>query len=173
MKTKYRIGAALLALALCILPVAAFHVRLPAVTLMTAVLALGGLAFGTVTFTYEDARIFGSYAGNFAGGSAVAPTAAQSQQINALSASVSFTDTDTTFTFTHNWGLSAAQAAALFPEISWNIIGSLQAVGTGVCPVLSFNVTSSTNVITVTKLQATGSGNTISMIVRRPATPGT
>lgn len=80
-----------------------------------------------------------------------------------MSALVGFTDTDTTWTFTHNWGLSAAQAAALLPQVIVNPVSGAQTVA----PVIAVNVTSSTNVVTFTKVQATGSGMTVSVWLRR------
>jgi hypothetical protein len=162
------IGAALVALALLPAAVLLFHIQLTPAML----LGLGfGLA-GTVTFTYESFQHSGSFGGGFTGGSAVAPTAAQAQQVNAMSALVSFTDTDTTFTFTHNWGLSAAQAAALLPQVIINPVSGVQALGTAVAPVIAVNVTSNTNAVTFTKLQATGSGMTVSIWLRRAHTIG-
>lgn len=168
---KKLIGAVLIALALCILPVAAILAHLNSVHVLTALLSCGALAAGTVTFTYESFQT-GSFGGGFTGGSNVAPTAAQAQQTNAMQALVGFTDTDTTWVFTHNWGLTAAQAAALFPEVIINLVSGQQAVGTAVYPVIAVNVTSNTNLVTFTKVAATGSGQTVSIVLRRPATPG-
>lgn len=171
MTKKLKIGAALLALAL--LPVAGFLIHPVSVAHLVS---LGLLIGGTVTFTYESFQHSGSFGGGFTGGSAVAPTAAQAQQVQAMSALVGFTDTDTTWTFTHNWGLSAAQAAALLPQVimeitaGWN--GNALVFGTAVNPVIAVNVTSNTNVVTFTKLQATGSGCTMSIWLRRAHTIG-
>jgi hypothetical protein len=68
--------------------------------------------------------------------------------------------------------LTAAQAAALFPEVIINLVSGQQAVGTAVYPVIAVNVTSNTNLVTFTKVAATGSGQTVSIVLRRPATPG-
>ena len=164
-------GAALLALAILPAAVMLFHHFHSHLTASVLTGLLFGLA-GTVTFTYESFQHTGAFGGGFAGGSSVAPTAAQAQQISAMTALVGFTDTDTTWVFTHNWGLTAAQAASLYPEVIINIVGSLQAVATGVAPVISVNVTSNTNLITFTKLQATGSGNTVAITIRRPHSIG-
>ena len=163
---KKLIGAGLIALALCILPAAAILAHFSMVHIITA--SLGCMALGTVTFTYESFQALGSYGGGFTGGSNVAPTAAQAQQVNVMQALVGFTDTDTTWVFTHNWGLSAAQAAALFPEVIINLVSGQQAVGTAAYPQIGVNVTSNTNLVTFTKVQQTGSGQTISIILRRP-----
>ena len=173
MTKKLKIGAVLLALAL--LPVAAFLFQIHAVSIASLV-SIGLAIGGTVTFTYESFQHSGSFGGGFTGGSNVAPTAAQAQQVQAMSALVGFTDTDTTWTFTHNWGLSAAQAAALLPQVimeitnGWN--GNAFVFGTAVNPVIGVNVTSNTNVVTFTKLQATGSGCTMSIWLRRAHTIG-
>jgi len=169
MNTKLKwIGAALLALALMPAAVMLFHVPLsPAI-----LLSLGLGMAGTVTFTYESFQHSGSFGGGFTGGSSTAPTAAQASQVNAMSALVGFTDTDTTWTFTHNWGLSAAQAAALLPQVIINPVSGAQAVGTAVAPIIQVNVTSNTNVVTFTKQQATGSGMTVSIWLRRAHTIG-
>jgi hypothetical protein len=167
MRTKKKLGAVLIALALCILPVAAILAHFNAVNMVTAFLAFGALAGGTVTFTYSSFQT-GSFGGGFAGGSNVAPTAAQAQQVNAMSALVGFTDTDTTFTFTHNWGLSAADIAALQPYVDINVASGQQAIAVAVVPNLAVSVANA-NVVVFTKVQATGSGCTVSIVLRRPA----
>ena len=161
------IGAALLALAILPAAVLLFHVHLTPAMLISAGLGLAG----TVTFTYESFQHTGAFGGGFTGGSAVAPTAAQAQQISAMTALVGFTDTDTTFVFTHNWGLSSAQAAALYPEVLITVV-TQQAGTIAVNPVLGVNVTSNTNLVTFTKTQATGSGATVAITLRRPHSLG-
>lgn len=165
---RKQFGWVLIALALLIVPAAVIllHVDLLTVSMLTL-----GVA-GTVTFTYESFQHTGAYGDLFTGGSATAPTAAQAQSISLMTAKVGFTDTDTTFTFTHNWGLSAAQAAALLPLIQWNIIADQQALGTAVVPNIAWDVETDTNVITATKLADTGSGCTISVAIRRPHSLG-
>lgn len=170
MKNKLKIGAVLLALALT-LPATAFLIHLHAVTLATLFTMGLGLA-GTVTFTYESFQHTGAFGGGFTGGSNTAPTAAQAAEISTMTALVGFTDTDTTWTFTHNWGLSAAQAAALFPTVIINPVSGQQAVGTAVAPIIAVNVTSNTNLATFTKVAATGSGQTVSITLRRPHSIG-
>ena len=161
------IGAALLALAILPAAVLLFHVHLTPAMLISAGLGLAG----TVTFTYESFQHTGAFGGGFTGGSAVAPTAAQAQQISAMTALVGFTDTDTTFVFTHNWGLSSAQAAALYPEVLITVV-TQQAGTIAVNPVLGVNVTSNTNLVTFTKTPATGSGATVAITLRRPHSLG-
>lgn len=161
------IGAALVALALLPAAVLLFHISLTPATLF----GIGfGLA-GTVTVTYESFQHTGAFGGGFTGGSATAPTAAQAKQISAMSILVNFTDTDTVFSLTHNWGLSAAQAAALLPQIIWDAVNFPQALGTQVVPALAFTF-GDTNVIGVTKLADTGSGCTIVVYLRRPHSLG-
>ena len=168
MKQKLKIGAVLIALALCILPVAAILAHINVVHVITAALGVGLLMAGTVTFTYESFQI-GTYGGGFAGGSAVAPTAAQAQQAVSMAALVGFTDTDTTWVFTHNWGLTAAQAAAIQPYVVINLASGQQAIAVAGYPQIAVNVTSNTNLVTFTKVQQTGSGQVVSIILLRPA----
>jgi hypothetical protein len=121
------------------------------------------------TATYASFQDGSGYYGGYTGGS-TAPTQAQSSTRNLVSALLNFTDTDTTFTLTHNMNLSAAQLAALLPLVTITTVGSVQGVGTAVAPVLT--VVKGANTITVTKLQATGSGSTVQIDIRRPGTPG-
>lgn len=163
MKTKLKlIGAALVALALLPAAVLLFHVH-PA-TLLGLSMVVG------ITITYESFQHTGAFGGGFTGGSSTAPTQAQSAQTSLVTATVAFTDTDTVFTLTHNFNLSTAQVAALLPLVSINIISGVQAVGTAVAPVIA--VTVAANTVTFTKLQATGSGCTISVAIRRPHSLG-
>lgn len=124
------------------------------------------MAFTATYASFQDGSGIGS---GYTGG-ATAPTQAQSAGRNLVSALLNFTDTDTVFTLTHNLNLSAAQLAALFPLVTWITTGSVQAVGTAVAPVLA--IAKGANTITVTKLQATGSGQTVQIDIRRPGTPG-
>jgi hypothetical protein len=155
MKTKLRIGAVLLALALCILPVAAFHPNF-----LTAALALGALIGGTtVTYaTFQDGS--GPHEG-YTGGT-TAPTAVQSATVEAVVAQVSMSDSETSALITHNLGINTYQAAALQPYLQWYISNP----GTA-NPILSLALTSA-NVVTVTKTSLAGSGGTYVVIVRRP-----
>ena len=121
------------------------------------------------TATYASFQYGHNFGAGYTGGS-TAPTTAQSSAINLVSVLLNFTDTDTVFTLTHDMNLSAAELAALFPLVSWITTGSVQALGTAVAPVLAF--TKAANTITVTKLQATGSGQTVQIDIRRPGTPG-
>ena len=166
MKQKLKLGAVLIAL--CVLPVAAILAHVNTIQVITAALGAGLLMAGTVTFTYESFQT-GTYGGGFVGGSAVAPTAAQAQQVTSMAALVGFTDTDTTWVFTHNWGLSAAQAAALQPFVMINLVSGQQAIAVAGFPQIAVNVTSNTNLVTFTKVQQTGSGQVVSIVLLRPA----
>lgn len=121
------------------------------------------------TVSYASFQDGSGYGGGYTGG-ATAPTQAQSAGRNLVSATLNFTDTDTGFTLTHNMNLSAAQLAALFPLVTITPIGSVQGVAVAVAPVIA--VTKAANTITVTKLQATGSGLTVQIDIRRPGSPG-
>jgi hypothetical protein len=121
------------------------------------------------TVSYASFQDGSGYWGGYTGG-VTPPTQAQAALRNVVSTTLNFTDTDTTFTLTHNMGLTAAQLTCLFPLVTWVTIGSVQAVGTGIAPVLT--ITKAANTITVTKQQATGSGQTVQIDVRRPGTPG-
>ncbi len=121
------------------------------------------------TVSYASFQDGSGYWGGYTGG-ATAPTQAQAALRNLVSATLNFTDTDTGFTLTHNMALTAAQLTCLFPLVTWITIGSVQALGTAAAPVLT--IVKAANTITVTKLQATGSGQTIQIDIRRPGTPG-
>lgn len=155
MKTKLRIGAVLLALALCILPVAAFHVNL-----FMAVLSLGCLAAGvTVTYaTFQDGT--GPHQG-YTGGT-TPPAAYQAQTVNAVVADVVMADGETTAAIVHNMNISTAARAAKQPYINWYIATAGSAV-----PLLSFAITDA-NTVTVTKDTGTGGGGTFRVTIRRP-----
>lgn len=169
MTKKKMFGAALMVVALAILPAAVFCFH--ALSLNQLAVALVG-TLGVVTFTYESFQIGGAFGGGFTGGSAVAPTAAQAQQVPAMTALVGFTDADTTFTFTHNWGLSTAQATALFPEILWIVDSSTPASTPTALPVLSANRIGNTNAVVFVKNTATGSGCVVAITLRRPHSTG-
>lgn len=121
------------------------------------------------TVTYASFQDGSGYYAGYTGGS-TAPTQAQSFTRNLVSLTLNFTDTDTTFTLTHNFNLTIAQLACLLPLVNINTVGSVQAVATAVAPV--FTVSKAANTVTLTKLQATGSGSTVQVDIRRPGTPG-
>jgi len=179
MTSRLKLGAVLIAiLALALMPAAAFastnHARHSDAAFNHAlrwVFGIGLSVAGTVTVTYSSFAAdnptpqFGTA---YTGGT-VAPTAVQSAQVNRINATVSFTDTDTTITITHNWGMSAAQAAALEPDLIVydTALGSSNTTPSGI----TWSV-SNTNSVVGTKANVAGSGRTISVTLRRPATPG-
>jgi hypothetical protein len=165
-KLKF-LGAALLALAILPAAVILFHL-IPHLTPATW-MALGMGVAGTVTITYESFQFNGAFGGGYTGG-ATAPTQAQSAQSPTVVAQVNFTDTDTTFTLTHNFNLSTAAVAALRPLVIISTVGSVQAVGTAVAPIITVVV--GANTVTFTKQQATGSGSTVSIAILKPQAYG-
>jgi len=123
-----------------------------------------------VSFTYSGFNADNPYASGtpYTGGT-TPPTAAQATQVNRVNALASFTDADTTINFTHNYGLSAAQAAANEPDLIVYdyALGSSATTPSGI----TWSV-SNTNVAVGTKGTTAGSGRTICITARRPATPG-
>jgi hypothetical protein len=177
MNTTLRVMGAML-LALVLMPAAALasnstDVLLPhhGGALIKVLFALGALAAGTVTVTYSSfaADNPSPQVGPAFTGGTTPPTAIQSSNVNRVNALVSFTDTDTTITFTHNMGLTAAGAAAQEPDlVVWDTaLGSSTTTPSGI----TWNV-ANTNVVVGTKANTAGSGRTISITARRPATPG-
>lgn len=167
MTKKLKFGAVLLALALT-MPAVAF--LLYARVIPVAVIFSAGLgAVGVVTITYESLQHTGAFGGGFVGGTNVAPTAAQSNGAAAITALVAFTDSDTTWVLTHNWGLTAAQIAALLPEVIINPVSGVQAAA--VYPVIALDRTNG-NQVTFTKVSAVNSGMTVSVTLRRPHSIG-
>jgi len=158
MTHRRKIGAALAILALAILPAAAFATH-HVVQLLSVLVLVGGS-----TVVYQSFQTGFSQNAGYTGG-ATAPTQEQSATVQAVVATVQFSDTDTIATFTHNFGLSAAAAAALAPYIQWYAL--LFAATTNTYPLLTFALTN-TNVITINKISNTGTGSTIVVIVRRP-----
>jgi hypothetical protein len=162
MTKQLKIGAALLALA--ILPAAVFLFHVSPLTAVELAMLIGPFAIGVVTVTYDSFEDGTRPGGGYAGG-IVAPTAAQSANVNAIRAAVSMADTDTTATITHNWGLSAAQLAAGYPDLSF-YVNSFGTANLPVMAVISFSL--SANAVTITKLSATSSGAVLNCRVLRP-----
>lgn len=92
----------------------------------------------------------------------VAPTAAQAGTTSIITASVQLGDTDTTATVTHNWGMTAAQNTALFPNVN------IQQSNTPTTAIPVVVATLGTNTITLTKASATGSSTTVIVTVMKP-----
>jgi hypothetical protein len=179
MKTITKIGAVLMAIiALALMPAAAFAAETVAhapsahhSNLLFWLVSVGLSVAGTVTVTYSSFAADNStpqFGTGFTGGSAVAPTAQQSAQVNRINALIGFTDADTTITLTHNWGLSAAAIAANEPDIVVRdfALGSSGTQGAG----LTWAVTS--NTIVGTKANTAGAGRTQCVTLRLPASPG-
>jgi hypothetical protein len=178
MKQYTRIGAVLMAiLALALMPAAALATttahQLPAHSSpLTWLMGLGLGIAGTVTVTYSSFAAdnptpqFGT---PFTGGSAVAPTAEQAAQVNRINVLAGFTDADTTITITHNWGLSAAAQAANEPDIIVRqyAVGSSNTFGGA-----EITWAVATNTVVGTKANIAGSGGTVCVTLRLPATPG-
>lgn len=165
-KLKF-LGAALLALAILPAAVMLFHL-IPHHLTLGAISALS-MGVAGITITYESFQFGGAFGGGYTGG-ATAPTQAQSAQSPTVVAQVNFTDTDTTFTLTHNFNLSTAAVAALRPLVIISTVGSVQAVGTAVAPIITVVV--GANTVTFTKQQATGSGSTVSIAILKPQAYG-
>lgn len=177
MNHKYKLGAVLMAiLALVLMPAAALattasHQAPAHHGVLNLLIGIGVAIGGTVTVTYssfgadQPAPQFGTA---FTGGSAVAPTAQQSSQVNRINALAGFTDSDTTVTITHNWNMTAAEQAAHEPDINVDdfALGSSATTPSGL--VWAYN----TNTVVGTKLNTAGSGRTICITLRLPATPG-
>lgn len=181
MHLRLKLGAVLLALAFLVLPAAAATAattshqhHTPWGTIASVVIALGAGIAGTVTVTYSSFAADDPYCAvqtsitPYTGGT-TPPTAAQATRVNRVNAVIAFTDSDTSIRFTHNWGLSAAQAAALEPDliIYTSALGSASTTIAGI----TWSV-SNTNAVVGTKGSDAGSGRTIVLTARRPATPG-
>ncbi len=92
----------------------------------------------------------------------VPPTVAQAMSANAVVCTVAMLDADTTGTITHNWQLSTAQLANLFPLLSYYVSSK----GTAL-PIIQFVLTNSVSV-TITKTTDAGGGGTYTVTLLRP-----
>jgi hypothetical protein len=172
MNTKRKLGAVLLAvIALAILPAAATITNHAGPHALTWLIGAGLAIGGTVTVTYSSfvqdnpSPQFGTA---FTGGSNVAPSALQAAQVNRINALIGFTDADTTITLTHNWNETAAAQAAHEPDI----IVVDQALGSSTTTPNGLTWVWNTNTVVGTKANTAGSGRTIDITLRLPATPG-
>jgi len=172
MNTRRKLGAVLMAvIALALMPAAAVTANHIGSHALTWIVGLGLGIAGTVTVTYSSFvqdNPSPQVGTAFTGGSAVAPTAIQAAQVNRINALVGFTDADTTITLTHDWGLSAAAQAAHEPDI----IVVDQALGSSTTTPSGITWAWNTNTVVGTKANTAGSGRTISITLRLPATPG-
>lgn len=146
-RTKAVLGMAALVFlaALCVAFLA------PDLGTVSRVLAGGCLLFGvTVTYAYPVSGI-------------TAPTASLMKHRSLLTVVVIMADGDATADVTHNWGLSVAELADLFPIITWEYVTPGAAA-----TVLTF--ARLTNKITITKAAGVGSGSTFAVTLMRPHT---
>jgi len=93
----------------------------------------------------------------------VPPTAAQAFYANMLTAQINTSDADTTAVITHNWGLTTAQLNNLWPTIQLY----LNTNGGTALPIITWALTNSVSV-TMTKVSASGSGGTYTVVMLRP-----
>jgi len=96
------------------------------------------------------------------GGTTVAPTAAQSNYL--VMGTFTWLDADTTVTMTHNFGLSATELTALFPITS--LIIDSTSTGTGL-QAGTIAVSKATNIVTLTKVSAAGTGGTWQFVLQK------
>jgi hypothetical protein len=167
MQTKKKIGAALVLLALAIVPAAVFWFHVPAIATVITLLAVGPIGLGTVVVTYQTTEVNSAGGpapgGGYTGGT-IAPTATQMVGINSLVALITYADTDTVITINHNMQITALGLSALQPYIRW-YFQSL-AASTNTYPVLSFALTSG-NVVTINKVSNTGTAGTLVVQISR------
>lgn len=90
------------------------------------------------------------------------PTVLQALGENMLTLTISSLDADTIALITHNWQLTTAQLANLWPLIQMYVSGA----GTAI-PIWSFALTNSV-LVTVTKASAAGGGGTVTVVLMRP-----
>lgn len=114
-------------------------------------MCLAVFVLGTVTVTYA-----------YPVSGTTPPTSAQAVNSNLLTATVNAADGDTTWTITHNWGLSAAQLANLWPLVHVYV----QVSGTA-GPLITAALTNS-NVVTFGKSSSAGTGGTYVVELQRP-----
>lgn len=117
-------------------------------------LTLGPLV-GVVTVTYK-----------YPVSGLVAPTAQQVRVLSMVTATLNWGDTDTSATITHNFGLSSAELADLFPV---PVVYAIALNGSPSAPAPFVNLTDG-NTITITKSSVTNSGGTFNVVVFRPHT---
>lgn len=116
---------------------------------------------GVVVVTY-------CWPGGAAGNTLVAPTAAAASQHTTQTVKVAMADTDTAAIIVHNWGLPASYPTFLFPICTYQ----QDTIGVGPStdlPTLTFDLTN-TNQVTITKLNAVGSGGTFRVYLAKPHT---
>lgn len=94
----------------------------------------------------------------------VVPTILQALGVNMITAKLNWSDSETTALFTHNFQLSTAQLANLWPIIDINIDA---ASTTTVMPILGIALTNS-SVVTISKPTTVGTQGTLILVLLRP-----
>lgn len=151
MKFQKAIGLLAALLVLGFLSVAlVVHSQHPVNAVMWALSTLSLMA-GAVTVTYK-----------YPISGLTAPIASQVYGLGVVTAQVNAADTDTSIVVTHNFGLSAAELADLFPLVLINTTAA------GVSPAFTFS--KGTNSVTITKASTSGTGGTFDVIILRPHT---
>lgn len=168
-------GAALLALALLVVPALAVTdvidhgieqsqqpVKPGPVTAAFMWIAALGVVGTTITYLFPVSN------------TTTAPTAAQSSQVPCVVALVNFADADTTAALSHNMGIATAAGfagdqpniAQGFPQVlmSWTATSTVAAT-------VSYTNTSG-NVVTLTKASLLGTAGTLMVWIRQPNTIG-
>ena len=156
MYKKINIGAALLVLALAIVPAAVFLCHISPVTLLLA----GAGAAATVTVTYQTFQVApggGPAPGNGYIGGTIPPTTIQSIGVTTVRALINWADTDTLITITHNMQVTALGLSALQPFVDYYFQALAAAANT--YPVFTIALTNS-NVVTINKVSNTGTAGT-------------
>ncbi len=150
-------GAALIACAVLVLPALVFAGRVSVLDAFNVAVWFGLAGAVTVTYKYPVS-------------STTPPTATQSSQVQAVTATINWLEADTTGTITHNFGLQTAtfpgNTGQLFPEIIF-----YPTAGQTVAADYRFVLTDG-NVITFHKTAGNGTGGTVHVIVRRPHSVG-
>lgn len=160
MKTKLKKYCKAGLLAACLVASAAMYALIahPHITsgeIFMGLLAAGGLLAGTVTTTYK-----------YPVSGTTPPTLLQALTANILTAVVNMADSDTVITLTHNWNLSTAELADLFPLVNVNIEGDAT---TTVQPIFLVSLTNS-SVVTINKPTTVGTQGTFVCVLLRPHT---
>ena len=118
------------------------------------VLALGMGVMGAVTVTYKH-PVSGT----------TPPTILQAMNCNTVTALVNLLDADTVITITHNWQISAARLAKLFPIVEQPVANS-DSTNT-IQPIFLVALTSS-SVVTINKPTTVGTQGTYRVTLLRP-----
>jgi hypothetical protein len=96
---------------------------------------------------------------------ATAPTAAQAAAVNMITATVYFGATETSGVVTHNWQLTTAQLANLWPVVSIYQLDPPNGATLG--PVFTVALTNSV-AVTIKKVSGTNQDGTVVVVLMRP-----